>query len=792
MIFRMPGLSAVVVGSLAIGIGVNIAVFSWIQAVGFRPLPGVADATRFLVVDVVTTDGHGARTSWPEYVDLTNDVRSFDGLIAYRMVPLTIGEARLSERAYGMLVSGNYFPALGLRPALGRFFRPDEVTRSGAEPVAVISWDFWKKKFNGAEGVVGERMLVNDRQLTIVGVTPRGFQGTVLGLSFDVWMPATLASSLLGGSREIDDRAMRGYSMMATLAPGTTREGAQSEIDAVMQRLAGVHPLTNATIRANVLAFWDAPQGPQRLFVRALAVLQGIVLLLLLAVCGNTASLVLARASTRRREMGVRLALGAGRLRIGALLLTENLILALLGAGVGTLVAVWLTRILSALPISGAMPIRFQTGVDLTGLAVAIALGIACGITFGIPPAVQLSRVDPERVLRGTSDVTGRSTLRNALMGAEVALAVIVLLVAALFLRSFSDTRTTDPGFRRDGVLLAAYDLTGRGADRSAQVMLAANLLERLRALPAVESAAMATYVPLDIHGMPNRTFALEGYARTDGTPDMAVTNTVTPGYFGTMGIAMRAGSDFVALTDPVTDPQAIVNEEFVRRFLGESQAIGRRIETSGRSHVIAGVVRNSLYDAFGEAAKPIIYLSYRDRGAMTSQIHLRTRVGAEMLLATDVRRIVRELEPSLPVYDVRTLTDHVDRNLFLRRVPARLFSVLGPLLLALAAAGIYAVVAYSVSQRRNEIGLRLALGASPRRVVVQLLEESLAVIVMGLLAGWVIAFAIYRQLARDVPIDVVVFAGVPILLLLVATVASWVPARRATRIDPAAALRQD
>ena len=792
MIGRMPWVATVIVGSLAIGIGFNVAVFSWIQAVAFRPLPGVGDAASFQVLELETGDGHSAGASWPEYRDLRDGIRGFRDLVAYRMAPITLGDARNSERAYGMLVSGNYFSALELRPAAGRFFRPDEVVRAGAEAVTVISWDVWKKRFDGAASAIGQRVILNDRPLTIIGVTPRGFQGTMLGLSFDFWVPATMAPALLGGSREIDDRGIRGYSMITKLAPGATRDGAQAELTAAMQRLALDYPQTNARLQARILPFWDAPRGPQRMFVGALAVMQGVMLLLLLAVCGNTANLVLARGSARRREMGVRLALGAGRWRIAMLLLTENIVLALLGGVLGTLLAVWLTRALSAIPISGAMPIRFQAEVDLIGLGLAIGLAIACGIMFGAAPAMQLSRVDAPRVLRAGTDVAGRSALRNALMGAEVALAVIVLLVAALFFRRFNDTRVTDTGFRRDGVLLAAYDLTGRGIDAAGQRMLAANVLERLRALPTVDAAAIALSVPLDIHGLPLRSFTLEGRPRTDGTLDLAVTNTVTPGYFETMAIPILEGTDFAALTDPGAPPQAIVNEEFARQHVDRGSALGRRVESNGRTYTITGVVRNSLYDAFGEAPKPIIYLSYRDRTVPIAQIHLRTRPGSEMLLASEVRRIVRELEPTLPVYDVRTLADHVDRNLFLRRVPARIFSILGPLLLALAAAGIYAVVAYSVSQRRNEIGLRLALGASPRRIIAQILEESLAVIIVGALAGWVLAFVVNRQLARGAPIDLVAFGGVPLVLLAIATIACWLPARHATRIDPMVVLRQE
>ena len=787
---RMPATSVVIVASLAVGIGANLAVFSWIQAVALRPLPGVENPDRFEVVQVETVDGHVAGTSWREYEDVRERMRGFASLIAYRMVPLTLGDREDTGRAYGMLVSGNYFAALGLRPAAGRFPGVDDVTL--AEPVAVISWDLWRRRFGRAPEAIGQRLLVNDRELTIIGVTPRGFQGTVLGLTFDMWLPATIAPTILAGTREIEDRGVRAYSLIATLAPRTTRTVAQRELDGVMQRLAAEHPGTNAGIGAKVLAFWDAPRGPQRLFVGALAVLQGLMLVVLLAVCGNIANLVRARAGTRRREMGVRLALGSGRSRIVALVLVENTLLAAFGAVAGTVLAVWLTRALAAVPITGLLPVRFQVGVDAAGLGIASALALLCGVTVGLAPALQLARVDASGILRAGSDIAGRSRLRNILMGIEVALAVIVLLVAALFLRRFADTRVTETGFRREGVLLAAYDLTGRFTDPATPRIVAADLLDRLGTLPGVDAVAIAAAVPLDIHGLPLRPFTLEGRPRTDGIVDVAVMNVVTPGYFETMGIPLRAGRDFTALRDQSSAPEAIVNEEFVRRFLSDATVLGHRLETGTRTFTIVGVVRNSLYDSFGEAPKPIIHFSYRDRPAAMGQIHLRTKPGTELLLAPDVRRVVREVRATVPVYDVRTLEDHVERNLFLRRIPARIFSVLGPMLLALAAIGIYAVVSYTVSQRRNEIGLRLALGGSPQRVIVQILEDSAGAIMVGALAGWIIAFTIVRQLAGGDALDVSVFAGVPVALLAVAAVACWLPARRATRIDPVAALRQE
>jgi predicted permease len=795
---RMPVLATVVVVSLGIGIGVNTAVFSWVQAVVLRPLPGVADAGRFHLIEPRADTGSYPGASWQEYRDLRERLPIFPELFAHRMAPFTLGDAGRSARIYGQLVSGNFFSALGMQPALGRFFRADEAVRPGTEPVAVVSHDFWQTRLGGAADVVGRTLRVNDQQLTIVGVTPARFQGTILGLNFDLWIPATMAPLVQGGSRELDDRAMRGYNLMARLPVGTSLRQAQAQLDQAMRELAAIYPDTNSTIQAEVLPFWQAPRGPQRMLATSLGILQLVMIVLLLAVCGNTANLVLARASARHREIGVRLALGAGRARIAWLILGENLLLGLMGAALGIAIAVWATESMRAVPIIGSFPIRFQTNLDLGSLGFAAALGVACGLIFGAAPAAQLSRVNPQAALQSGSRNAGRSALRNVLMGVEVALALGVLLAAALFWRSFSETRDADPGFRREGVLLANYDYSGRNIGAAAARDFAARLLERLRALPGADAAAIAAAVPLDIHGLPLRSFTVEGRTpalsepkgRVEG-PDQALSNTVTPGYLRTMGIPLLAGNDLADLRDDALPPQVIVNEEFVRRFVGAGEAIGRRVENRGTAYVIAGVARNSTSESFGEAPSPVVYFSYRDRPSDRGEIHVRTRAGAESLLAPELERIVRELDPSLPLYDVRTLNEHVEKNLFLRRIPARMFVVLGPLLLLLAAIGIYAVVSYAVSQRTTEIGVRLALGATSLRVVSQIVGESLRIVAAGALVAWLVAGFIAIHLVRG-PLDAVAFVGVPLALFLVAALASWLPARRATSVDVMTALRID
>jgi len=791
-ISRMPGLAAVIIISLAIGIGVNTTIFSWIQLILFEPIPAVTGAANFLLVEPRAETGGYPGVSWLEYHDLQARVPALRDVVASQVVPFNVGEKGQTERTFGQLVSGNFFSAMGLKPALGRFIRPEEAERPGTEPVLVISYDYWQTRFRGAPDAVGQILRVNDRALVVIGVAPKDFQGTIVPLKFELWAPATMAPALLGETRDLQDRTIRSFSLIGMLKPGATRQQAQAEFSTAMDQLARDFPEANAGIGGDILPFWDSPHGPQRLLISGLAILQGVMLLLLLAVCGNTANLMLARGSTRQREMAVRVALGAGRWRIVSLVLSENMVLAFLGAGLGAALAVWGTTALRVAPIIGSFPILFPTRVDVFSLAFAILLGAACGLLFSAPPAVHLARLDPQEGLRSASNTAPRSRARKALMGVEVGLAMVVLIAAALFLQSFRAARQTDPRFRPEGILLGAYDLTGRNPTETSEREFAARLLERLRSLPDVEAAAIASNVPLDLHGIPARPFTVQGRVRTEAGQDRAISTTVTPGYFKVMGIPLVAGNDFADMRDTAAPPQAIVNEEFVRRYLKSADAIGRSLQTRARSFTIIGVARNSVYDAFGEPAQPAVYLSYRDRPATNGEIHLRTRSGNETALASEARAVLRALDPMLPLYDVRTFPQHIERNLYLRRVPARMFAVLGPLLLGLAAVGIYAVVSYAVARRTREIGVRLTFGATSGRVVRQIIRENLGAITCGAAIGWLLALVISIHAITKGVISLPVFLGVPAILLGVATLACWIPARRASRIDPMAALRHE
>jgi predicted permease len=794
----MPGLAAVVIGSIAVGIGVNTTVFSWAEFQIVRPLPGVSHGSRVQLIEPRGENESYPGTSWREYRDLQGRLPSFEAVIAFRMSPFSIGLSEVPERATGLLVSPNYFDALGLSAARGRLPHEMADAAAAADPIVILSHDYWRSRFGGGD-VVGTSIVVNDRPFTIAGVAPERFQGTIMGLSFDLFVPAPLATALFDGASELDDRRVRGYSAMGLLRSATSRAAAQADLDAAMRQLAQEFPDTNGAITAEVLPLWQAPRGPQRFLTTALVLLQGAMLLVLLAVCGNTANLVLARASAREAEMRTRLALGAGRWRVISLVLSECVVLAGAGAALGVLIAAWGTDALRAVPMPSpmGMTVRFQTGIDGVTVLFAAALGLASALMFGLPAALHLSRSSAAssgrlRASASASQAPTRSGLRDVLMAVEVALAVIVLGVAALFLRSFADTQSIDPGFRRDGTVLAAYDLRGRSRsiapDRT--IAFAAALTERLRALPGVEAAAIAGSIPLDIHGMPSRAFTLEGRGRSDGRDDTATTNTVTPGYFKTMGIPIVEGRDFTDLLDPQTAAEAMVNAEFVRHYLGDRAAIGRTIDSGGRRYTIVGVVRDSLSNAFGEPPTPCLYFSYRDRPSPAGEVHVRTRAGGETAIVPAIRRTVRDLDATLPLYNVRTLNEHVDKNLLFRRIPARIFAALVPVLLLLAGTGIYAVVAYAVARRQPEIGIRLALGATGPQVVRQLVGETLRIVALGSLAGWVVAILIDRDLSGDAPAGPVALALVPLALLLVAMLASWLPARRAARVDVTSSLK--
>ncbi len=564
----------------------------------------------------------------------------------------------------------------------------------------MISHDYWQTHYGAARTAVGSTIRVNGQALEIVGVAPARFQGTTLGLAFDLWLPATMAGTLVAGSRELVDRSQGGYTVLGRLRAGTAPAAAGAELDAPRASWPAPIPRPTAALGTELHAFNDPPRGPQRMINGALALLQAVMLLVLVAVCGNVANLLLARASVRQRDFGVRLALGAPRRRVAWLVLLEALLLSAAGTGIGVVLALWGTQAVSAGEISGAMSIRFQTAIDGVGLAVASALGVLCALAAAATPAWLLSRLDPQDTLRLAVRSRSRSAVREILMGCRSRWRCSCWSSPAC---SSSASRkggasTQVPRRRRAARRLRSHRrATPRrtAIARSPRACCAA-----LRAVPGVESAALGVRRCRSTSTACRRGASPSKAGPTPARPTRRLSNIVTRGYLATMGIPLVAGTDFAALDDVAAPPQAIVNQAFVSRYAPDGTIIGRRLVSRGVAHVIVGVARTSTYDAFGEAPTPLVLYSYRDRPLAAAEMHLRTRPGTELAMASAIRRVVADLDPSLPVFDVRTLPEHIARNLVLRRIPARMFLVLGPLLLLLAAIGVYAVVDYGVSQR--------------------------------------------------------------------------------------------
>lgn len=793
---KSPFASAVIILSLAVGIAANTVVFSWVQRLLLQPIPGVAASGRLQTIDVRTATGGYSSLSWSDYRDLRAGLTALDGLLAYRATPLNAGAPGQDERISGLLVSDNYFSALALRPALGRFFSTDEVATPGGAAVAVISHDYWETRFGRAAAAVGSTLLLNGVTVTIVGVAPDPFQGTSVGLYFDVWVPATLAPVLLNGSRELDSRELRGYAVLGRLYEGATPAQAQAEATAIFARLAAAYPETNGALRPEVSSYWRSSRGAQTMFGPALATLQVVMLLVLLLVCANTANLLLARAASRRQEIGVRLAIGASPGRILRQLLAEGALLASLAAGLGALLSLWGIDAFRTLPMPGGLPLKLVPTLDLGGLAFAALLAGACSLVFSLAPALQLARTDVRTALHGggavnTGGTPGRARLRRWLIGIEASLALVVLVITGLFVKNLFDSRDGDPGFRTADITLAAYDLSGRGYDAPATRRFTRELLDRLRAEPGIEAAAISSLVPLDLHGLPSRAVTINGRPRDRARSDSAVTFNVTPGYFATLQVPFLAGGDFVDLADTARPAQVIINDEFARRYLAGLPTVGNSLTIGGAAYEIAGVVRTTRYDSLAEPPQPAMFFSYRDRISPSGQIHLRTRV-PELAVTARLRTLLAGIDPRIRVYDVRTFAQHIDKNLLLRRIPARLSAILGPFALLLAAIGIYAVVAHGVAQRTAEIGLRLALGASPRQIVTLLMSAGLRPVVTGLAVGLGLVALVSLHLPAGKGPGAALQLGVPLLLLAVAAFASWLPARRAVHTDPMTALRAE
>ena len=796
---RSPSFAIAATLTLALGIGANTAIFSLIDGVLLRPLPGVREPERLI-------EQTSFSVSYPAYRDFRDAAKGTVNLAGFRERPMAVRIGASTSVMLGSLATGNYFPVLGATPAMGRtLVDADDV--AGARPVAVISQALWRRAFDGRPEALGETIRINGVEFTIVGVMERGFRGTRLVGVPDFWLPMNAWPLIQPSSYEglgLDSRGWSWMSVVGRLEPNATIPQANAVLTASAKRQLETYPndtRSNTDVRVEPAATTALGRGAAGPATLALGMLGAVVAMVLLIACANIANLLLARAAVRRREIGVRLALGASRGRLVRQLFTESMVLALL-AGLAGLGAAWLVLALLQRVTIGEMVFFAALDLGISPRIVAFTFGMAVltGLVFGLLPAFDGSRVDTAAVLKDGSAGAGRrrSRLRDSLLIAQVALSLVLLVGAGLFVRGLQRALTTDTGFTIDRLAIAHVDPSLVKYDRIRGRQYYGDVMQRISALPGTRTVALAMEPPLT-PGENTETATLEGHATADGKQVELDYNIVSRDYLRTVQIPLAAGRDFDE-TDREDSPRSvIVNEALAAHYWPGLRAVGKRIIMSRRDTMtVIGVARNAKYHSLAESPRPHIYrLIDQDPGMWTSAmtVLVRTDVDVDPLLAT-IRAELQQASVDVPVVALASYADQFATVLAPQRIAATLLGFFGVLALAVAAVGVSGVVAYALSQRTREIGIRMALGAPAGSVLRMILGENLRRVLVGVVIGLALAAAGSR-VAADLlygvsATDPATFIVMPLLLVAVALVAALLPARRATEVDPLIALRSE
>jgi predicted permease len=808
-LLKSPGFTAIAVLTLGLGIGANSAVFTLVNAALFRAPPGTRPqelvwlaATRDFPEQPGRPRSYQRRFSLPEYRDYAAQATAFTGLSAYQDVALSLGSGGEPERISGLLVSGNYFQVLGLVPAAGRFFAPEEDRDPGAHPVVVLSHGLWRRRFGSDSGVVGTDITVNGRRFMVAGVAPAGFVGIQLGEPAELFMPLAMVGVAMPRSAELLEQRDAGWLQIAArLKPGNTAAAASAEVGTLASQLALAYPEALAATSAEVTPLSGGlDPGNRREALPVFVLLMAVPALVLLIACANVANLLLARAAGRRREIGVRLALGATRWRLLRQLLTESVILALCAGAAGMLLSFWLNDILLAVS-RAPTEIELALKPDVRVLAFTLAVAVVTGVLFGLAPALGATRPDLVPALKEEGFTLGRRLRRSRLTGAfvvaQVAISLMLLVTAGLFLRSLDKALDVNPGFDPANRISLSFDLGIQGYSDKQRGSFYARLLERVRAIPGVVAASVASPLPLSGR-MIGTAVSREGVDQDAGAVPVNL-GAFSPDYFATMGTPLLHGRDFAPTDGPGARLVAIINETLARRLWGNEDPIGRRLRLYGRDEPyreVIGVAKDGKYDELTESPRGFLFLPERQRADLSDIALVVKTAGDPRPLAGTLTAAVHELDPTLPIFRLETLEQALLNRLDKERGASSLLGVFGTLALLLAALGLYGVMAYAVSQRTREIGVRVALGARQADVLRQFVGEGVRLAAIGVVIGLALSAALTRIIARFLygvtATDAATFAGGALLLGVVAVLASWFPARRAARVDPMVALRAE
>ena len=793
-----PLFAAIAVATLALGIGANAVIFSWIEATLLDPMPGITRPREVVALHVTTPTREDISLSYLNYRDIRDAAPAGTaGVAIFSAGALSLRGPDGAERLWAAVVSGNLFDVLGVGATVGRVLTPEDEVAGEGTPVVVLSHRAWQRRFGGRPDIVGTTIVLNERVFTVVGVAAEGFIGPQPLVALDAFLPVTAQPGLVPADR-LEQRGSGWLTGLVRLAPGASVAEAQAGMDVVARRLAAEHPDLNARRGLRVFPLWRQPSGGTAMLLPVMAVLAGVVGVLLALVCANMAGLLLARASGRRRELAVRVSLGASRGQVVRLLLAETTLLALAAGLAAAVVTVWSRPLLFAFIPPLPIPVAIDAGLNLRVLAFASILSLVAGLAVGLVPGLQVSRGDlvgPLKDGSATGGTTRGGRLRQGLIVAQVAVALVLLVGAGLFLRTLGAARRLDVGFAARSGIVAMLDVGSVGLEPSRALDTFRRLTDALRTLPGVEAAAVGQRLPLTSTDSSDRNVGVEGYTPAAGEEMTTYYASIGPRYFETLQMRLVEGRDFTDRDTAEAPLVGIVNETMARRYWDGRSAIGGRVKVGDRWVEVVGVAADAKYRSVGERPLAFMYFPVDQAYRSSMRIVVRT-AGAPDAIVPAMRQTLARVAPGVPLFDVQTLQQHRAFAFFLVEMAATLLAVFGGIAALLAALGLYGVIAQAAASRTREIGVRMSLGASRAAVGRLVVGQGLALAGLGIAIGLVAAAALTpllrSQLLGVSPLDPAAFAVTATLLALTALAASAAPAWRAARLDPARALRTD